>query len=222
VSTVIVYVHGLWLNGWEATWLRWRLSRQLGCITCLFHYASVLADVTANVRALGGYLAKMQSDTVHLVGHSMGGVLILDFFEHGLSPNGLLENGRPLAPGRIVLLGSPVRGCRAAQRFAKWPFGREIMGATAARFLLSPPGWCWNGARDLGIIAGDMPLGLGRLVGQIDAPSDGTVSVDETRLEGAKEHLTLPVTHSGMVLSAAVARQTAAFLRDGRFMVAPD
>jgi pimeloyl-ACP methyl ester carboxylesterase len=221
MSTVVVYVHGLWLNGWEAAWLRRRLLRQLGCVTRLFHYASVAADVTANVRALGGYLAELQADTVHLVGHSMGGMLILDFFEHGLSSDGLFKNGQPLAPGRIVLLGSPVRGSRSAQRLAKWPFGPAIMGATAAHFLLAPPAWRWNGARDLGIIAGDMPFGFGRLVGQIDAPSDGTVLVEETRLMGAKEHLTLSVTHSGMLFSPAVARQIAAFLHDGRF-VAPN
>lgn len=217
MSAVVFYVHGLWLNGWEATLLRRRLARQLGCATRLFHYASVTADLSANVRALGGCLAKVQAETVHLVAHSMGGALLLDFFEHGLSSDGLFENGRPLAPGRIVLLGSPVRGCRAAQRLAKWPFGRAIMGATAAHLLLAPPAWRWNGARDLGTIAGDMPIGLGRLVGHIDAPNDGTVRVEETRLTGAKEHLTLPVTHSGMVLSSAVARQTAAFLREGRF-----
>jgi pimeloyl-ACP methyl ester carboxylesterase len=217
VSAVVVYVHGLWLNGWEATWLRRRLSRQLGCSARLFHYASVTADVTANVRALGGYLAEMQVETVHLVAHSMGGALILDFFEHGLWSSALFKNGRPLAPGRIVLLGSPVRGSSAAQRLAKLPLGRTIMGATAAHLLLAPPAWRWSGARDLGIIAGDMPFGFGRLVGKIDAPNDGTILVEETRLTGAKEHLTLPVTHSGMVLSAAVARQTASFLRHGRF-----
>ena len=46
-----------------------------------------------------------------------------------------------------------------------------------------------------------MPFGLGRLVGKIDGPNDGTVRVEETRLTSAKEHLTLPVTHSGMVFS---------------------
>jgi hypothetical protein len=41
--------------------------------------------------------------------------------------------------------------------------------------------------------------------------------VEETRLAGAKAQLTLPVSHTGMMVSATVAWQTAAFLRDGRF-----
>jgi hypothetical protein len=75
----------------------------------------------------------------------------------------------------------------------------------------------WNGARDLGVIAGDWPLGLGRLVGALDGPHDGAVTVAETRLAGATDHIVLPVSHSAMVLSSAVVRQTVGFLRDGRF-----
>jgi pimeloyl-ACP methyl ester carboxylesterase len=217
MNALVVYVHGLWLNGWEAAWLRRRLRQRLGCATRVFHYPSVTADLKANARALGGFLARMRADTLHLVGHSMGGSVILEFFEGELSPGGVLQNGFPLPPGRIVLLASPVSGSRVAQRLARRPFGRAIMGATAAQVLLEPPARRWNGARELAVIAGDLSLGLGQLMGRIDAPNDGTVLVEETRLAGAKEHMTLPVSHSGMMLSAKVASQTAAFLRDGRF-----
>jgi hypothetical protein len=47
--------------------------------------------------------------------------------------------------------------------------------------------------------------------------SDGTIYVDETRIPGMKEHLVLHVSHTGLPFSAAVAKQTAAFLRSGRF-----
>jgi hypothetical protein len=43
------------------------------------------------------------------------------------------------------------------------------------------------------------------------------VWVAETDLPGATDQLRLRVSHSGMVFSARVARQVAAFLRDGRF-----
>ena len=75
----------------------------------------------------------------------------------------------------------------------------------------------WTHSRELGVIAGDLGFGLGRLVGRLDVPSDGTVSVDETRLEGAKDRVVLRVSHTGMMFSAAVARQSAAFFRSGTF-----
>jgi len=51
----------------------------------------------------------------------------------------------------------------------------------------------------------------------VPEPSDGVVTVDETRLPGLSDHLVLPVSHSGMLISREVALQTAAFLRYGRF-----
>jgi hypothetical protein len=122
-----------------------------------------------------------------------------------------------LPPGRIVLTGSPVRGSRSAERLARLPFGRALLGLSAAEVLLTPRERRWQGGRDLGIIAGDLGLGLGRLLGRMGAPNDGTVWLDETQLPGAAEHLRLRVNHSGMVFSAEVASQVAAFLKEGRF-----
>jgi hypothetical protein len=51
----------------------------------------------------------------------------------------------------------------------------------------------------------------------LPAPSDGVVSVEETRIAGMRDHIVLDVSHTGMLLSGAVARQICAFLRDGRF-----
>jgi pimeloyl-ACP methyl ester carboxylesterase len=207
MSTVVVYIHGLWFNGWEGTLLRRRLSRSLGCRSLAFSYASVSEDLSANVHALAGFLGRVPADTLHLVGHSMGGLVILELFEH--APD--------LPPGRIVLLGSPVQGSRAARYFAARPIGRRIIGRTAHQALLPERERRWRGARELGVIAGNLPWGFGRLLGSIDEPSDGTVLLAETRLAGAKQQVTLRTSHSGMVYSSLVARETAAFLLEGRF-----
>jgi pimeloyl-ACP methyl ester carboxylesterase len=215
VGTVVVYVHGLWLNGWEAFLLRKRLSRQLNCNTLSFPYASIGAGLDENVRSLARFLADLHADTLHLVGHSMGGALILELFASGAVPSSPAACEVP--PGRIVLLGSPVRGSRAARNLSQLPFGRRMLGPTAHEALLPERDRQWRSERELGIIAGIVPLGFGRLVGPFDAPSDGTVLVEETHLPGAKQHLSMRTTHSGMVYSASVARQIASFLRDGRF-----
>ena len=75
----------------------------------------------------------------------------------------------------------------------------------------------WPHERELGIIAGTQSLSFGRLVVDFDEPNDGTVAVSETRLPGAKAHLSLPVSHSGMILSARVAHEVGQFLEHGRF-----
>jgi pimeloyl-ACP methyl ester carboxylesterase len=205
--TVVVYVHGLWLNGWEGVLLRRRLARRLGCQTGSFSYASVSAGVSDNARALEMFLGRMSADTLHLVGHSLGGLLILELF--GRTP--------ALPPGRVVLLGSPAQGSLAARKLERWALGRRMMGLTGHDLLIPVARRSWSGPRDLGVIAGNLSLGMGRLVGSFDAPNDGTVLVSETRIDGATEHLTLHTTHTGMVYSPVVAGHVATFLREGRF-----
>jgi hypothetical protein len=72
-----------------------------------------------------------------------------------------------------------------------------------------------------GVIAGSMSVGMGRIVARgLPVPNDGVVTIDETRLACATDHIVLPVSHSAMLLSKQVARQTAAFLNNGRFAAA--
>lgn len=210
MSTVVVYVHGLWQRGGESIWLRRRLSHDLKAEARTFSYPSVAADAGTNARELAKYLSTVSADTLHLVGHSLGGLVILKLFEEA-------ADAARLPPGRIVLLGSPLRGSRTARNLARLPFGRTIMGVGVDQELLVPRERRWNPARDLGIIAGDLGFGLGRLVGTLGGPSDGTVLVEETLLDGAADRVVLRVSHTGMLFSGQVAKQTATFLRAGRF-----
>ena len=211
MSTVIVYVHGLWQRGAEAILLRRRLARDLGADVRVFSYSSVAADGAAHARALAEYLRAIRADTLHLVGHSLGGLVIVKLFEEHS------EALEQLPPGRIVLLGSPLRGSLTARNLARLPFGKTIMGRTVGEELLVPRERRWIARRDLGLIAGDRGVGLGRLMGRLGGASDGTILVEEVQIEGAADRAVLRVSHTGMVFSAAVARQAGVFLKTGRF-----
>src|ERR1700730_18020845 len=67
VSTVIVYVHGLWVTGREGFWLRRRLEQDLEAKTLSFPYPSVSTDAATNARALAQFLEAVRADTLHLV-----------------------------------------------------------------------------------------------------------------------------------------------------------
>ena len=136
MQTVVVYIHGLWLKGGESYLLRRRLSRALTAESRVFSYQSARAGITDHAVALARYLQTLEADTLHLVGHSMGGLVILELFELSLAPQGPLAGiAQGLPPGRIVLTGSPVRGSRSAQRLVRLPFGRSLLGPAATEAL---------------------------------------------------------------------------------------
>jgi hypothetical protein len=92
------------------------------------------------------------------------------------------------------------------------------MGQPVTDELLQPQERRWTmDDRPLGIIAGTQRIGVGQYLAQFEEDCDGTVAVSETRLPGATDHLSLPVSHLGLLVSARVARETGLFLQEGRF-----
>ncbi len=209
----VVLVHGLWMTGLEMALLRRRL-RRCGFLPCQFSYPTVRAPVVENAARLHGFLRRVSAPVVHFVGHSLGGLVIRRLF----------HDHPPRRPGRIVTLGTPHRGSAVARRLARHGWGRRLLGGSFKGGLSGelPP---WTGTRELGVIAGDRSLGVGllfsRLVPALARPNDGTVAVEETRMAGAADHVVLHASHMGLLVSAAAARQTCAFLRTGRFLPSP-
>lgn len=205
---MIVFVHGLWLTGIESAWLRRQLSYELNCDACAFHYHSVSHTVAEAVSSLHDFILAKNAGEIHLVAHSLGGIVVLR----------LLETFKDIPPGRVVLLGSPVGGSRVAQGLVRWPLGPAALGRMVAEELLEAPQRQWDRSRELGVLAGTQSLGLGRIVTQLPHPNDGTVAVVETRLEGAHDSIEVPVSHTGMLFSKETARQAGHFLKHGRFL----
>lgn len=211
---LVILVHGLWMSGIEFVSLKNRLNADHGFEAVPFSYPSVSGSMHDHVQGLREFAQSQKAERMHFVGHSLGGLVVLN----------LLEATADLPPGRVVLLGAPLQGSRAAQGLARWPLGKAMLGITMRQEFLPIAGVepratvrTWNDRREVGVIAGSSGFGLGRFVAKLDGENDGTVMVEETQLPGARDHLVLPVTHTGMLFSSEVAKQTAAFLRTGRF-----
>lgn len=209
MSDHVILLHGLWMRGFALTMLHRRLIAA-GFRVHRFDYLSVAASqqhILDKVRARMLELA-MESESVHLVGHSLGGLLAL---------RACLDDGLP--PGRVVCLGSPLKGSAAARGFAAWGRGGEML-LGHNRGLLQEGFERWDGPREVGMIAGSTPLGLGAMLGHFAGEHDGTVAVEETRLPGLADHCVVETNHTGLLFSVDVARQVAHFLRVGHFAVA--
>ena len=108
-------------------------------------------------------------------------------------------------------------------------WGREVLmvlglfqGASWTRYvrsaaLLQQGLGHWDGPAAVGMVAGSVALGLGNRIAALGPQSDGTVALAETRVPGLRDHCLVRASHSGLLFSPLAARQTAAFLRHGRF-----
>jgi pimeloyl-ACP methyl ester carboxylesterase len=184
---------------------RAQLTRR-GYRTRAFSYASLRSPLDEIATRLANAVRACATPCVHLLAHSLGGLATLN----------MLALHRDLPVGRVVLLGTPCTSSRAVQQLGASRIGRALIGKALAQWQ-PERGIAAAQAFEIGVIAGTMPVGLGRLVARLSAPHDGAVCVDETRLSGLRDHLTLPVSHSGMIVSGRVIRQVCHFLEHGHF-----
>ena len=201
----LILAPGLWMPAGTLWLLAARLQRA-GYAPHLFSYGG-RGSFDANVERLARFAREtIGSRAAHFIGHSLGGLLVLE----------TLNRHTDIPVASALLLGSPARGSFAGRRFGAGRFGRWMMGDAA-------PCWeardaRWTRAAPLGVVAGTVALGLGRIVGgPLPGVSDGVVCVDETAVEGMADTAQVPVAHSLLATSATVARLAERFLRSGRF-----
>lgn len=175
----------------------------------LFRYHSTRSSLAEITAALAAQLHGA-GPQVHVVGHSLGGIVAFETFERHAG----------LPPGRVVLMGAPVRGARAAAAIARHPIGRAMLGPLATTELAGRRERRWTQARQLGLVAGSRSIGAGRFIARLPLPNDGTVALDETELPGATDRVVHDASHIGMLLSSEVAESVVHFLSFGGFTAA--
>ena len=202
----VVLVHGLWsVAGVDLLRLRNRLNNA-GYECHLFNY-HVWGKPPAGIAVkLHEFIKKIDAPTIHLVAHSFGGIVALHLFDQ--FPYDI--------KGRVLLLASPVNGSAVGERIRANPVTRWMLGQSHVNGLLGDVPE-WKGWQDVGIIAGNIPIGMGLVAGGPKLPHDGTVSVEETELKGATDAIIVRESHLSILMSAYVAQQVIIFLQTGKF-----
>lgn len=211
-AKTVICLHGMWMRRGVMLLVQRRLHNDHQYRAHLFGYPSMNNTLDQNAQSLASYIAEREFDRVHLVGHSLGGVVAMRAL--ALHPDMPVQ--------RVVCLGSPLCGSRPALRLKRMNWGKHLVGQTVMDGVVDAPAKRWAGevclSHEIGVIAGTVSLGLGRLTGSFDEANDGTVAVSETQLPGLKDHLCMPVNHTGLAISKDVTDQIAAFFRRGEFL----
>ncbi len=216
----VILIHGLHQAPFIMRPMAKRLQAQ-GFETYQFGYRSMRDGIKINSQRLNAWLKANHNPAmpIDLIGHSLGGLIIRDFVAH--YPEWKI--------GRCVTLGTPHNGSVSGDYI--WRLIPAIVGKSYEQAL---DGTVAPLPKDiqLGVIAGNKAQGLGQPIlayhnrklrkADVETPSeklahDGTVYISETKLISATDHIILPVTHTGMLVSKEVAKQAIYFLEHGRF-----
>jgi pimeloyl-ACP methyl ester carboxylesterase len=147
----------------------------------------------------------------HFIGYSLGGLLVRLYLSN--------PRYRPKNLGRAIQLAPPNRGTDLADFLQhNWlykkfygPAGQQVVtDQSTIENLFSPIDY------ELGVIAGTTsygPLSTWMFKGK----SDGVVSVEHTKVEGMKEHISVKGTHAFFPKNKKVIELTGKFLREGTF-----
>jgi len=203
MARTVVLLHGMGRTWVSMAPLSLRLKRA-GYETHLFGYhprKESLDDVTARLRRV--ISENVDASSYHLVGHSLGNIVI----RHGF------RTGYPPGLGRIVMLSPPNGPAALAASWKQWRFYQWITGDSGQKLAdssfyeaLPVP------TVEFGVIAG----GKGHRVGFTE-PNDGVVRVENTKLEGMRDWIVVHHTHTFIMMASDTATLCAQFLETGSF-----
>lgn len=205
----IVLVHGLWNRGWSMAAVAKRL-RARGHEVFVFSYPTRNDTLDGHADALHEFITGSRRDErgqrpLHLVGHSMGGLVIL----------AMCARFDDLPPGRVVLMGTPVKGAAVVKKLEKLPGQKFLFGRVKDGLLHGFDETPLD--RETGVISGTRAFGFGQIAGKHGEPGDGSVTVRETALKGVKDRIEIEVAHTEMLISSEIVMQVDHFLMLGKF-----
>jgi pimeloyl-ACP methyl ester carboxylesterase len=205
----VVLLHGLGRSK-SAMWLLALRIEAAGFDVMRIGYDSLGAPperIVASVSQGIDACCKEAPRPVHLVGHSLGGLIIRAY---------LAEN-ELRTPGRVVLIATPNAGTPLVDAYRE-SWWMDLAGPTAKSLGTEPDSFPNS------LPAADYPVGViagirdARFVDLIPGDDDGLVPLESTKVAGMIDFIIVKSNHAWMRYSRDVARQTIAFLRTGEFL----
>ncbi|EJE8668832.1 triacylglycerol lipase [Vibrio vulnificus] len=201
----IIILHGLYMHGLVMQPLSLRLKK-LGYQTQTLTYNTVNIDEEKVFQSIDKALSTTTGNV--LVGHSLGGLMIKHY----------LASRRPALQqiSHVVAIGSPLKGASIVTKIQE--LGLGAMLGNSPKHGLNMHEDIWDFPQKLGSIAGTIPLGARPfLLMDTQTMSDGTVTVEETKIPGMTDHVLTKNSHTSMIYSRYIPDQIDHFIQHSHF-----
>ncbi len=201
----IVLIHGLYMRPLVMRPMaRWFEAQ--GYSTSSFGYKTTSESLELNVENLSTHLSSINANEVFLVCHSLGGLLARAY---------VASVGEDHTIRKVVTIGTPHQGAAIARWMKSKKLG-SLLGHSMEKGLIKNRS-DWELDIPLGSIAGDGGIGFLPLIKGNAEPSDGTVSVSETHIQGETDHIVLHYSHIQLIMVAEVYEKALCFIKHSNF-----
>lgn len=194
----VVLVHGLWMGRWSFASIDKYLSNQ-GYKVYRFGYATTRRPFDFNVLKLQAFVNSRPEKVVHLVVHSMGGLLSMTSLP------------KITKTGKLVMLGSPINGSAAAKSLNRMKWSAKLLNHAAEILengIVDPQAF-----RHSMMIAGvSNNIAIGCIVTKLAKPHDGTVALIETQAEWVNHNYQFTTNHFKMLFHKGIQKTIGDFL----------
>lgn len=212
---VVILLHGLMRSSDSMAGLQRHLEGKGFPVVVGFGYASSRSSISDHAAALREVVAALPGKPqLYFSGHSMGNIVLRHAIGDWQRDNDQETLERIQS---VVMLGPPNQGAAMAKRLAKTGVFGIVTGTAGLELgpaweqleqkLATPP--C-----RFGIVMGDVDS-WSKFNPLLEGPSDLIVTVEEAKLDGASEMLTVPDLHSFLMDDKNVQQAVARFFQGG-------
>jgi pimeloyl-ACP methyl ester carboxylesterase len=217
----VILLHGLAAPRWSMKPIAAYLRKHGGYETFVVEYASLRSTIDDAAGGLANVINRLEGiEEIHLVGHSMGNIVIRRYLAGDDTPKRGWRPDRRI--GRVVMIAPPNHGSITATQLSGSSTFKTVFGAAGVQLgkkwkeleprLATPSG-------EFGIISGGYGNSLG-LNPFVPGDDDGRISIAETRLSGASDTLVVGAVHEFIAFDPRVFSATHRFLESGYFVSA--
>jgi pimeloyl-ACP methyl ester carboxylesterase len=203
----VIVVHGIVRSSKSFGKMQQRLGDD-GYVVVGFDYPSTRVTITDSAEYLHRVIESLEGiDHIDFVVHSLGGLIVRAYLAQHQDPR----------IRRMVMLGVPNQGAGMANFLKDYGIFKLVFGPAGQQLIHGEDGLIAGLPApefEFAIIAGarGTPDGWNPLIAGDD---DGTVELENTKLPGAADFMTVPALHSFLMFNDDVIAATRRFLKEG-------